>query len=218
MDGMPASVSSRHVVVVVVVVVVVGTAVAKAHGCAPNVITYSAAISACEKGGADETERALELLTTMQWRGVAPDNTTYVRTHRVLLVRRPSAVASHVTPRSGASTRNTKRGAVHNEANRVNAQCACFYAARWLEVQRDDLGVREGRPVGEGARAARRDGAPRRPVRLHHLLGRHHRVRAVGRTGRRAPPLRLRARRARPLVALEGSNDVAHKDTNRARL
>lgn len=42
---------------------------------APNVITYSAAISACEKG--QQWERALELLEQMQAQGVRPEAITF---------------------------------------------------------------------------------------------------------------------------------------------
>jgi len=37
----------------------------------PGVITYSASISACEKG--KQTERALEVFKGMSWQGVVPD-------------------------------------------------------------------------------------------------------------------------------------------------
>ena len=43
----------------------------RAHGYVPNVITFSAAISACEKGG--QWERALSLLTEMRAQGVEPN-------------------------------------------------------------------------------------------------------------------------------------------------
>jgi len=46
-----------------------------ARGVAPDVISYSTAISACEKGG--QWERALELLEEMAAKGVAPDEITY---------------------------------------------------------------------------------------------------------------------------------------------
>ena len=46
-----------------------------ARGVAPDVISYSAAISACEKGG--QWERALALLEQMAARGVAPGVITY---------------------------------------------------------------------------------------------------------------------------------------------
>ena len=41
----------------------------------PNVITYSAVISACEKG--KQPERLLEVLETMQRQGMVPDIITY---------------------------------------------------------------------------------------------------------------------------------------------
>ena len=43
----------------------------------PNVITYSAVISACEKGGADYTDTALQLFDEMRQHGVGPDVITY---------------------------------------------------------------------------------------------------------------------------------------------
>ena len=46
-----------------------------ARGVAPDVISYSAAISACEKGG--QWERALALLEQMAVRGVAPNVISY---------------------------------------------------------------------------------------------------------------------------------------------
>ena len=42
----------------------------------PNVITYSALISACEKG--KQPERALEVSQAMQWQGVVPNIITYI--------------------------------------------------------------------------------------------------------------------------------------------
>ena len=45
------------------------------YGVKPNVITYNAAISACEKGR--QWERALELLRDMEGKGVEPDVITY---------------------------------------------------------------------------------------------------------------------------------------------
>ena len=45
------------------------------RGLEPDVITYSAAISACEKGS--QWERALELLDEMRQRGLEPDVITY---------------------------------------------------------------------------------------------------------------------------------------------
>ena len=44
-------------------------------GLEPSVITYSAAISACEKG--KQPDKALELLEDMQWRGLKPNMITY---------------------------------------------------------------------------------------------------------------------------------------------
>ena len=41
----------------------------------PNIITYSALISACEKG--KQPERALELFEAMKQQGVVPDVITY---------------------------------------------------------------------------------------------------------------------------------------------
>ena len=41
----------------------------------PEVITYNAVISACEKG--KQAERALEVFQTMQWQGVVPNVITY---------------------------------------------------------------------------------------------------------------------------------------------
>ena len=47
----------------------------KQQGLLPNVITYNALISACEKG--KQPERALELFEAMQQRGVVPNVITY---------------------------------------------------------------------------------------------------------------------------------------------
>ena len=47
----------------------------KWQGVVPNVITYSALISACEKG--KQPERALELFEAMKRQGVVPDVITY---------------------------------------------------------------------------------------------------------------------------------------------
>ena len=41
----------------------------------PNVITYSALISACEKGR--QPEQALEVFKVMSWQGVVPNVITY---------------------------------------------------------------------------------------------------------------------------------------------
>ena len=41
----------------------------------PNVITYSAVISACEKGG--QWEKALEVFASMDSNGVSPNDITY---------------------------------------------------------------------------------------------------------------------------------------------
>ena len=41
----------------------------------PDMITYSAAISACEKG--KQPDKALELLEDMQWSGLEPAVITY---------------------------------------------------------------------------------------------------------------------------------------------
>jgi pentatricopeptide repeat protein len=48
------------------------------RGLAPNVITYSAVISACEKG--QQPERVLQLLDEMQVRGPTPNEITYSAT------------------------------------------------------------------------------------------------------------------------------------------
>ena len=45
------------------------------QGLEPNVITYSAAISTCEKGS--QWQQALELLAEMQAQGLEPDVITY---------------------------------------------------------------------------------------------------------------------------------------------
>ena len=45
------------------------------RGILPNVITYSAAISACEKG--QKPQQALHLLQELQLRGILPDVITY---------------------------------------------------------------------------------------------------------------------------------------------
>jgi pentatricopeptide repeat protein len=50
----------------------------QAKGVEPDVITYNAAISACEKGG--QWEKALQLLEEMQAKGVEPDVITYSAT------------------------------------------------------------------------------------------------------------------------------------------
>ena len=47
----------------------------KQQGMVPNVITYSALISACEKG--KQPERALELFEAMKRQGVVPNVITY---------------------------------------------------------------------------------------------------------------------------------------------
>ena len=47
----------------------------KQRGLEPNVITYSALISACEKG--QKPEDAIELFKAMKWEGVVPDVITY---------------------------------------------------------------------------------------------------------------------------------------------
>ena len=45
------------------------------QGIAPNIITYSALISACEKG--KQPERALEIFDKMQQQGIVPNIITY---------------------------------------------------------------------------------------------------------------------------------------------
>ena len=45
------------------------------HGVVPNVITYNALISACEKG--KQPERALGVLEAMQQQGLEPNAITY---------------------------------------------------------------------------------------------------------------------------------------------
>ena len=47
----------------------------KTEGIAPNIITYSAAISACEKSG--QVEKCLDLLDEMKADGVVPDVIAY---------------------------------------------------------------------------------------------------------------------------------------------
>ena len=47
----------------------------KTAGLKPNVITYNAAISACEKGG--RADEALKLLAEMKTAGLEPDVITY---------------------------------------------------------------------------------------------------------------------------------------------
>ena len=47
----------------------------KGRGVIQNIISYSAAISACEKGG--QWEKPLELLKSMEVRGVEPDAISY---------------------------------------------------------------------------------------------------------------------------------------------
>ena len=45
------------------------------QGVVPDVITYNAVISACEKG--KQAERALEVFKAMQWQCVVPNVITY---------------------------------------------------------------------------------------------------------------------------------------------
>ena len=45
------------------------------RGIQPNVISYNAAISACEKGG--QHEKAVELLREMEGRGIQPNVISY---------------------------------------------------------------------------------------------------------------------------------------------
>ena len=47
----------------------------KQKGVVPNVITYNALISACEKG--KQPEQAMEVFKAMQQQGVVPDVITY---------------------------------------------------------------------------------------------------------------------------------------------
>ena len=47
------------------------------QGVVPNVITYSALISTCEKSKQPVSERALELFEAMQRQGVVPNVITY---------------------------------------------------------------------------------------------------------------------------------------------
>ena len=54
----------------------------RARGIEPNVISYNAAISACEKGS--QWERALELLGEMRTRGVEPNVINYNTALRAL--------------------------------------------------------------------------------------------------------------------------------------
>ncbi|CAK0895325.1 unnamed protein product, partial [Prorocentrum cordatum] len=144
----------------------------------PNVISYSAGISACEKGG--QWQPALALLSEMREAKLAPNHQLQRGGQRVREGRAVAACAG-AAERDLGSTARAQRHQLQRWDQRLReerAVAACAGAAerdagskagarRHLQLQRWDQRVREVRAVAAGAGTAERDVFSKAGARRH---------------------------------------------------